>query len=180
MYTAQRWTGGIAFFLHRLAHLDHAFYRSDLHAYPNASFGKVQAELMNPALLAFYVVGLIAASWHFAYGIWLFAAKWGITSGEKARQRFLVVCLALFALLMSGVGLASFIPSGNASRNHLRNLLWPRCNQSGQQGNLRKAGASEDGNSENYRYRRRPRRTLCRDQDRRDGRAASIFSPLSR
>ncbi len=55
--------------------------------YPNASFGKVQAELMNPALLAFYVIGLIAACWHFAYGVWLFAAKWGITSGEKARQR---------------------------------------------------------------------------------------------
>jgi len=61
---------------------------------------------MNPALLAFYVVGLIAACWHFAYGIWLFAAKWGIISGEKARQRFLKVCLGLF-LLMTVVGLMS-------------------------------------------------------------------------
>jgi succinate dehydrogenase / fumarate reductase cytochrome b subunit len=52
------------------------------------------------------VVALIAASWHFAYGMWLFAAKWGLTSGEKARQRFLVVCLGLF-LVMSAVGLAS-------------------------------------------------------------------------
>jgi hypothetical protein len=43
---------------------------------------------MNPALLAFYVVGLIAACWHFAYGIWLFAAKWGITSGEKRGSDF--------------------------------------------------------------------------------------------
>src|SRR5208337_3231712 len=79
---------------------------TDLHAYPNASFGKVQAELMNPALLAFYIVGLIAACWHFCYGIWLFAAKWGITSGEKARQRFLAICLTLFAL-MTLVGLVS-------------------------------------------------------------------------
>jgi succinate dehydrogenase / fumarate reductase cytochrome b subunit len=63
-------------------------------------------ELFNPALLAFYVVGLIAATWHFSYGIWLFAAKWGITSGEKARQRFLAVCLGLFVVL-SGVGLVS-------------------------------------------------------------------------
>jgi succinate dehydrogenase / fumarate reductase cytochrome b subunit len=78
----------------------------DLHAFPNASFGKVQAELMNPLLLAFYIVGLVAACWHFAYGIWLFAAKWGITSGEKARQRFLAVCLGLFAL-MTLVGLVS-------------------------------------------------------------------------
>jgi len=62
--------------------------------------------LMNPALLAFYAVGLLAACWHFAYGIWLFAAKWGIISGEKARQRFLKVCLGLF-FLMTVVGLVS-------------------------------------------------------------------------
>jgi len=52
------------------------------------------------------VLGLIAASWHFAYGIWLFCAKWGIVSGEKARKRFLAVCLAFFFVL-SGVGLGS-------------------------------------------------------------------------
>ncbi len=57
-------------------------------------------------LLAFYIVGLIAASWHFAYGIWLFCAKWGIVSGEAARRRFLRVCLAFF-LLMSVVGLTT-------------------------------------------------------------------------
>jgi len=51
-------------------------------------------------------VGLIAASWHFAYGIWLFCAKWGIVSGEKARKRFLVLCLAFF-LVLSSAGLAS-------------------------------------------------------------------------
>jgi succinate dehydrogenase / fumarate reductase cytochrome b subunit len=79
----------------------------DLHTFPNYSFGKVQEELFHPALFAFYIVGLVAASWHFCYGIWLFAAKWGITSGEKARQRFLVVCLGLF-VLMTGVGFASF------------------------------------------------------------------------
>jgi succinate dehydrogenase / fumarate reductase cytochrome b subunit len=57
-------------------------------------------------LFIFYVVGLIAASWHFAYGIWLFCAKWGIVSGEKARKRFLYICVAFFFLL-AGVGLAS-------------------------------------------------------------------------
>jgi len=106
MYTLQRWTGGVAFFYIIWHTWTMRFTGTDLHAYPNASFGKVQAELMNPALLAFYVVGLIAACWHFAYGIWLFAAKWGIISGEKARQRFLKVCLGLF-LLMTVVGLMS-------------------------------------------------------------------------
>jgi succinate dehydrogenase / fumarate reductase, cytochrome b subunit len=106
MYTLQRWTGGIAFVYIVWHTWTMRFSGIDLHAYPNASFGKVQAELMNPLLLSFYVLGLVAASWHFAYGIWLFAAKWGITSGEKARQRFLAVCLGLFAL-MTVVGLVS-------------------------------------------------------------------------
>jgi succinate dehydrogenase / fumarate reductase cytochrome b subunit len=106
MYTLQRWTGGIAFVYIVWHTWTMRFSGIDLHAYPNASFGKVQAELMNPLLLAFYIVGLVAACWHFAYGIWLFCAKWGITSGEKARQRFLVVCLGLFAV-MTLVGLVS-------------------------------------------------------------------------
>ncbi|HXM66853.1 MAG TPA: hypothetical protein VN911_08990 [Candidatus Acidoferrum sp.] len=106
MYTLQRWTGGIAFVYIVWHTWTMRFSGVDLHAFPNASFGKVQAELMNPLLLAFYIVGLVAACWHFAYGIWLFAAKWGIISGERARQRFLGVCLGLFAV-MTLVGLVS-------------------------------------------------------------------------
>jgi succinate dehydrogenase / fumarate reductase cytochrome b subunit len=106
MYTAQRWTGGIAFAYIVWHTWTMRFTGTDLHDNPMASFGKVAAEVHSPRLLAFYVVGLIAASWHFAYGIWLFCAKWGITSGEKAQQRFLKVCLALF-LLLSVVGLTS-------------------------------------------------------------------------
>ena len=107
MYTAQRWTGGIAFAYILFHTWTMRFTGVDLHTFPNYSFGKVQEELFHPALFAFYIVGLVAASWHFCYGIWLFAAKWGITSGEKARQRFLVICLGLF-VLMTGVGFASF------------------------------------------------------------------------
>jgi succinate dehydrogenase / fumarate reductase cytochrome b subunit len=106
MYTAQRWTGAIAFAYILWHTWTMRFTGIDLHEFPGASFGKVQAELFSPALLAFYVLGLVSASWHFAYGIWLFAAKWGLTPGEKARQRFLVVCLAFF-VLMSAVGLTS-------------------------------------------------------------------------
>lgn len=106
MYTAQRWTGGIAFAYILWHTWTMRFSGIDLHAYPNASFGKVQAELFQTPFFLFYVVGLIAASWHFAYGIWLFCAKWGIVSGEKARKRFLIVCLAFFFVL-TGAGLAS-------------------------------------------------------------------------
>ena len=96
MYTLQRWTGGIAFIYIVWHTYTMRFSGIDLHDNPAASFGKVQAEVLNPWLLLFYVVGLIAASWHFAYGIWLFCAKWGIVVGEKAQKRLLGLCLAFF------------------------------------------------------------------------------------
>ena len=106
MYTAQRWTGGIAFVYIVWHTWTMRFTGVDLHERPELSFGKVAAEVGHPLLLTFYIVGLIAASWHFAYGIWLFSAKWGIVSGDKAQQRLLRLCLAFFVLL-SVVGLAS-------------------------------------------------------------------------
>lgn len=106
MYTMQRWTGGIAFIYIVWHTWTMRFTGVDLHEAAMQSFPKVQAEVHNPLLFAFYIVGLIAASWHFAYGIWLFSAKWGIVSGEKAQQRLLRLCLGFF-LLMTVVGLAS-------------------------------------------------------------------------
>jgi succinate dehydrogenase / fumarate reductase cytochrome b subunit len=106
MYTLQRWTGAIAFIYMVWHTYTMRFTGIDLHDVPAQSFGKVQAEVHSPFLLVFYIIGLLAASWHFAYGIWLFSAKWGIVSGEKAQQRLLKICLAFF-LLMSVVGLAS-------------------------------------------------------------------------
>ena len=106
LFTAQRWTGAIAFAYILWHTWTMRFTGIDLHEYPGASFGKVQSEVFQTPLFLFYVAGLIAASWHFAYGIWLFCAKWGIVSGEKARKRFLVLCLAFFFVLTSA-GLAS-------------------------------------------------------------------------
>ena len=106
MYTLQRWTGGIAF-LYIVWHTwTMRFTGADLHENPILSFSKVHAEVRNPLLMAFYLVGLVAASWHFSYGIWLFCAKWGITTGENARRRLGYLCL-LLALGLIGLGGAS-------------------------------------------------------------------------
>jgi succinate dehydrogenase / fumarate reductase, cytochrome b subunit len=106
MYSLQRWTGGIAF-VYIVVHMyTLRFSGIDLHDNPAASFGKVQQELANPWYFAFYIVGLVSAAWHFAYGIWLFCAKWGIIIGERARKRGLVVAMGIF-LLIAGAGLAS-------------------------------------------------------------------------
>jgi succinate dehydrogenase / fumarate reductase, cytochrome b subunit len=106
MYTAQRWTGAVAF-IYMAYHTWHLrFTGVHLLSYPAAAFGKVQQEFQSPWMVIFYVIGIVAASWHFAYGIWLFAAKWGITVGENARRRFGYVCFALGTLLIV-VGLAT-------------------------------------------------------------------------
>ncbi|MGA3136591.1 MAG: hypothetical protein ABSC88_11425, partial [Terracidiphilus sp.] len=69
-------------------------------------FAKVQHELANPWMLAVYIVAMLAICWHFSYGVWLFAAKWGITPGRTARKRFGLVCAAL-GLALAIMGLAS-------------------------------------------------------------------------
>jgi succinate dehydrogenase / fumarate reductase cytochrome b subunit len=57
-------------------------------------------------MLAVYIIAMIAICWHFSYGIWLFAAKWGITPGTTARKRFGYVCAA-FGVVLVFIGLAS-------------------------------------------------------------------------
>ncbi len=108
LYTAQRWTGAIAF----AYILYHTYYMRftgvHLFDYSDAAFWKVQNEFQNPWAVAFYVVGIVTASWHFAYGLWLFAAKWGITVGDQGRRRFGYACF-LIAVLFISVGLATML-----------------------------------------------------------------------
>ncbi len=106
MYTAQRYTGLIAFLYIGQHVYRQRFSGIALPENPYASFHKVQMELQNPWMLAVYIIAMIAICWHFAYGIWLFAAKWGITPGNTARRRFGYVCVAL-GVVLAVMGLAS-------------------------------------------------------------------------
>ncbi|HWB32512.1 MAG TPA: hypothetical protein VG714_05000 [Acidobacteriaceae bacterium] len=105
-YLTQRITGIIAF-LYIIQHvLRQRFMGVSLPEHPGAAFAKVQHELSNPWMLAIYIIAMIATSWHFAYGTWLFAAKWGITPGDNARRKFGYVCTA-GGVLLCVLGLAS-------------------------------------------------------------------------
>lgn len=105
LYTSQRWTGLIAF----VYILYHTYYMrfTGVHLMNggyNNGFWKVWNEFQNPWVVAAYVIGIIAASWHFSYGLWLFAAKWGITVGDRARKRFGYLCTGL-AIILIAIGL---------------------------------------------------------------------------
>jgi succinate dehydrogenase / fumarate reductase, cytochrome b subunit len=108
MYSAQRWTGALAFFYMGWHVWSMRFNGVHILTNTAAAFWKVQNELRHPWAVAFYFVGIIAASWHFAYGLWLFAAKWGIFVGDRARRRFGYVCL-LIAVVFIAVGSASMV-----------------------------------------------------------------------
>lgn len=101
MFSAQRWTGAIAFF-YMVYHTWHLrFTGVHILAHPESAFPKVQMEFQNPWIVAFYAIGIVAASWHFAYGLWLFAAKWGITTGDNGRRKWGYVCFAIGVLFVA-------------------------------------------------------------------------------
>jgi succinate dehydrogenase / fumarate reductase, cytochrome b subunit len=106
MYAAQRWTGAIAFLYIGWHTYTMRFSGIHLLTHNQAAFHKVQMELQSPWAGAFYVIGIVAASWHFCYGLYLFAAKWGITVSERSRKAFGTVCFAL-AVLFIAVGMAT-------------------------------------------------------------------------
>lgn len=104
MYATQRWTGAITFAY--IVWHTYTMRFTGIHLITNSSaaFHKVQVELHHPWALAFYVVGIIAASWHFGYGLFLFCAKWGIAVSEKSRQWVARAGIAI-ALLFIAIGL---------------------------------------------------------------------------
>jgi succinate dehydrogenase / fumarate reductase cytochrome b subunit len=106
MYAAQRWTGGVTFLYIVWHTYTMRFSGVHLLTHNDAAFAKVQMELHSPWAIAFYMIGIVAASWHFGYGLYLFAAKWGITVSERSRKGFGVVCTGI-ALVFIAVGIAT-------------------------------------------------------------------------
>ncbi|MGE5323638.1 MAG: succinate dehydrogenase [Actinomycetota bacterium] len=106
MYAAQRWTGAITFLYIGWHTYTMRFTGLHLLTHNDAAFAKVQMELQNPWALAFYVIGITVASWHFAYGLYLFCAKWGITATQKSRRAMAGVAW-LVAIAFIAVGLAT-------------------------------------------------------------------------
>ncbi|MFB3917352.1 MAG: succinate dehydrogenase [Terriglobales bacterium] len=111
-YTIQRWSGAIAFFYMAYHTYTMRFSGPHIIGNPQIAFAKVQHELVgNPLLIAFYAIGIVCASWHLGAGIWLFCAKWGITTGDRARHRFAYICgaVGVVFVVMGLVALVAFV-----------------------------------------------------------------------
>lgn len=97
LYTLQRVSGLVV-----LAFVIYHVWNLRISGEP-ASFAKVHAHLSSPFVLAWNLLGVTAASFHFANGLWSFAYHWGITVGERSQRRFGYACL-VFGVLFTGLG----------------------------------------------------------------------------
>jgi len=69
-------------------------------------FRQVQAAVANPWIFAFYVAGILSATFHLANGIWSFSIVWGLTIGPQAQRRMMYVSATVF-LVLSVIGVRS-------------------------------------------------------------------------
>ena len=109
-YTLQRWTAWItlAFIV---VHLLHVHWlgawlpggaQFEPHNAPATAIAALEGWWWGPL----YAVGVIAAVYHFANGIWTFLIVWGITIGPKSQKLSSVVCLAI-GIVLGLLGLTS-------------------------------------------------------------------------
>lgn len=62
----------------------------------------------NPWMLAFYIVGIVSATFHLANGLWSFLVSWGITQSKKSQQIVTYITLVVFVIL-SIMGVAAIV-----------------------------------------------------------------------
>ncbi|MGC1130397.1 MAG: hypothetical protein WA875_12620 [Candidatus Acidiferrales bacterium] len=93
LYVLQRWSGMIA-----LAFIVWHLYTERFIGHGVTRYSDVARSMANPWYLTFYIVGIVAASFHLGNGLWNFACKWGIAVTPRAQRAFgwlgLVVGLA--------------------------------------------------------------------------------------
>lgn len=98
LYWLQRWSGIVT-----LVFIGWHFWQTRL---ANYIYGRViefrmMADILSdPGWLAFYVVGLVAVSYHLANGLRSFLLTWGAVVGDRARRRTSVVCAVFGALVL--------------------------------------------------------------------------------
>lgn len=53
----------------------------------------------DPIVFSVYIVAVIAATFHFANGLWSFLVAWGITVGPRAQKVSFNICMGIFVIV---------------------------------------------------------------------------------
>ena len=103
LYTLQRLSGVIAF-----AFVAFHVWSTRVQYYlghAEISYRYMHEQLTNPLVFAAYLIGVLAAVFHFTNGLWTFCITWGITVGRRAQLQARAASFVLFAA-MYGTALA--------------------------------------------------------------------------
>jgi succinate dehydrogenase / fumarate reductase cytochrome b subunit len=105
MYFLQRVTG-VILFAFVIFHLWTTRFVDIRHHDQVDLFRLMEESVANPWIYAFYVLGIVSATFHLANGIWSFSIVWGLTVGPRAQRRMMWVSAAVF-LVLSFIGIRS-------------------------------------------------------------------------
>jgi len=89
---------GVIIFLFLLWHVTTIKFGSDHSA--SLMILNVYDQMHHSIFSIFYVISLIAVSFHVCNGLWGFAINWGILPGMRAQKVFGYVCIVLFIILL--------------------------------------------------------------------------------
>ena len=81
LYTAQRYTGLIAF-----AYIGWHLYTERWLTHGKSTYADVRQLMQNPYAMAFMLIGILASSFHLGAGIWNFLCKWGLAATAGAQR----------------------------------------------------------------------------------------------
>ncbi|EGL15333.1 MULTISPECIES: succinate dehydrogenase cytochrome b558 subunit [Paenibacillus] len=108
MFLWQRITGVLTF-LFVAWHFFETRFQVALGNVEHERLGQTMHDIVSqPLLLTIYVIGVIAASFHFTNGMWSFLVSWGITVGPRAQRVSSYIWIGLF-LVMSVMFIASLV-----------------------------------------------------------------------
>ncbi len=72
------------------------------------NFQYMSGLLSDPVTFVLYIIGLVAAVFHLANGLWTFLITWGITIGPRSQKTAAYVCGLLFFIL-NALGITAII-----------------------------------------------------------------------
>lgn len=74
----------------------------------DVNFNMMEEIVANPAMLAFYIVGILSATFHLSNGLWAFLVSWGITQSPKS-QKIASYATNIFFVILSVIGVAAIL-----------------------------------------------------------------------
>jgi succinate dehydrogenase / fumarate reductase cytochrome b subunit len=102
-YALQRVTGVILIFF-----IGFHLYTTRLAGIPSdRMFQHLSLEFGNPLVAAFYILGILSASFHLSNGLWGFSVSWGLVRGQKSMDLAWKACMGL-GLCVALMGLNAF------------------------------------------------------------------------